>query len=189
MTLTPIAKPDFDVEIALAYATADNVTGKPIYGRAEAQLHPHAAAALTRAIALAAPLGLRFKIFDAYRPVAAQWVLWNSFPDPDFIADPRVGSKHSRGIAVDLTLVDAASGAELDMGTPFDDFRPLAHHGRTDLSVEVQRNRALLLGLMTAAGWDWYQFEWWHYQLFDPLSYPLLHDDAVPRPLMPASAA
>ena len=187
MPLIPLVAPDFDVEIALAYATDDNVTGKAIYRRAEAQLHPAAADALKKASRLAAATGLRLKIFDAYRPVEAQWQLWRAFPDPQFVADPRKGSNHSRGIAVDLTLVEAGSGRELEMGTAFDDFRPLAHHGRCDLPVDVQRNRAILLGLMTAAGWDWNRYEWWHYQLFDPLDYPLLQDAAVTRPLMPGS--
>lgn len=184
MTLIPIATPEFDVEIDLAYASDTNVTGKAIYRRAEAQLHPQAAAALQRAIALAAELGLRFLVFDAYRPVEAQWRLWQAYPDPEFIADPRRGSNHSRGVAVDLTLIEAATGTALDMGTPFDDFRPQAHHGRRDLPAAVQRNRAILLGVMTAAGWDWNRYEWWHYQLFDPLNYPLLCDAAAPRPLM-----
>ncbi|GAB4362445.1 MAG: D-alanyl-D-alanine dipeptidase [Kiloniellaceae bacterium] len=184
MTLVALTAPAFDLDIALAYATPDNVTGKPIYARAEAQLHPDAAAALLRATRLAAPLGLRFRIFDAFRPVEAQWKLWEVFPDPEFVADPRLGSCHSRGIAVDLTLIDAVSGEALDMGTPFDDFTALSHHGRGDLPVEVQRNRLLLLGLMTAAGWDWIQSEWWHYQLFEPRRYPLLTDAAAPLQLM-----
>ena len=162
------------------------MTGKPIYSRAAAQLHPLAAAALQRATALARPLGLRFRIFDAFRPTEAQWCLWEVFPDPEFVADPREGSNHSRGVAVDLTLVDGASGAALDMGTPFDDFTALSHHARSDLPVDVQRNRAILLGLMTAAGWDWNRFEWWHYQLFEPERFPLLTDAAAPRRLMAA---
>lgn len=182
--LVSLTAPAFDVDIALAYATPDNITGKAIYARAEAQLHPDAAAALQRACALAAPLGLRFRIFDAFRPVEAQWRLWEAFPDPEFVADPRSGSCHSRGVAVDLTLIDAAGGAALDMGTPFDDFTALSHQGRRDLPAQVQRNRALLLGIMTAAGWDWIQSEWWHYQLFEPRRYPLLADAAAPHQLM-----
>jgi D-alanyl-D-alanine dipeptidase len=186
MTLVALDTPAFDLDIALAYATPDNVTGKPIYRRAEPQLHPEAAAALQRAIALARPLGLRFRIFDAFRPTEAQWRLWEVFPDPEFVADPRSGSNHSRGVAVDLTLIDAASGQPLDMGTPFDDFTALSHHGRTDLPGEVQRNRAILIGVMTAAGWDWNRYEWWHYQLFETERFPLLADAAAPRRLMAA---
>ena len=186
MTLVSLSPPEFDLDIQLAYATADNVTGKPIYARAEPQLHPDAAAALKRASQLCAPLGLRLRIFDAFRPMEAQWRLWEVFPDPEFVADPREGSNHTRGVAVDLTLIEAASGSALDMGTPFDDFTARSHHARHDLPAEVQRNRALLLGIMTAAGWDWNRFEWWHYQLFNPTGYPLLHDAAAPRPLMSA---
>jgi D-alanyl-D-alanine dipeptidase len=172
-----------DLIIDLAYARADNVTGKPIYARALCFLHPDAAALLDRAAELARPHGLRFKIFDAYRPPEAQWVLWNAFPNPEFVADPKRGSPHSRGVAVDLTLVDG-SGRELAMGTPFDDFTAASHHGSLAVSVEAQRNRALLLGLMTAAGWDFYRNEWWHYQLFNSRSYPLISDSALPEGLM-----
>ena len=186
MTLVALAPPDFDLDIDLAYATTDNVTGKQIYARAEAQLHPDAAAALRRSAALAAPLGYRLRIFDAFRPVEAQWRLWEAFPDPEFVADPREGSCHSRGIAVDMTLIDAHNGAALDMGTPFDDFTARSHHGRDDLPIEVQRNRAGLLGIITAAGWDWMHSEWWHYQLFKPERYALLADAAAPRRLMSA---
>jgi D-alanyl-D-alanine dipeptidase len=170
--------------IDLAYARADNVTGKPIYARARCFLHPAAAALLDRAAELARPHGLRLKIFDAYRPTEAQWVLWNAFPNPEFVADPRRGSPHSRGAAVDLTLVDGA-GRELEMGTPFDDFTAASHHGSLAVSAEAQRNRALLLGLMTAAGWDFYRNEWWHYQLFQARNYPLISDSAMPEGLMP----
>lgn len=177
--LIKIAPPDFDVEIDLRYATDDNITGKPVYRRAAAFLNEEAAEKLTTAIALAAALGYRFRIFDAYRPTEAQWALWNHTPDPNFLADPRRGSPHSRGAAVDLNLIDTQgpnAGRDLDMGTAFDAFTPLSHHGRTDISIPAQRNRALLLGLMTAAGWDFYRNEWWHYQLFDAKRHPLLSD-------------
>ena len=109
MDLVEIGPPTQDVEIALAYATPENVTGAPIYAHARCYLHHEAAAALDRAIALARPLGLRFRVFDAFRPSEAQWVLWNKFPNPEFLADPRRGSPHSRGVAVDLTLIDDAA--------------------------------------------------------------------------------
>ena len=184
MSLVEIAPPAFDVDVALAYAGADNFTGRPVYGRAGCYLHADAAKALDRAGALAAALGLRFRIFDAFRPKEAQWVLWNHTPDPDFLADPRRGSPHSRGVAVDLTLLDGA-GRALDMGTAFDAFTPESHHGSLAVSVEAQRNRLLLLGLMTAAGWGFYRNEWWHYQLFGSRDYPLLSDAALDSRMMP----
>jgi zinc D-Ala-D-Ala dipeptidase len=184
MSLVEIAPSAYDVAIDIAYATSNNFTGQPVYGRPACYLNADAAACLKTAIGLAAPLGLRFKIFDAFRPAEAQWVLWNHTPDPNFLADPKRGSPHSMGAAVDLTLIDSA-GRELDMGTPFDAFTPLSHHGRTDIPVAAQRNRALLLGLMTAAGWDFYRNEWWHYQLFNARAkYPVLGDDALTRPMM-----
>ena len=188
MPLLPIAPPAFDVDLALAYATPDNITGKPVYRHARCYLHPDAAEALARAIALARPLGYRFRVFDAFRPTEAQWVLWNCRPDPEFLADPRRGSPHSRGVAVDLNLLDG-EGQELDMGTSFDAFTPLSHHARLDVSLEAQRNRALLLGLMTAAGWDFYRNEWWHYQLFNSRDYALIGDSELENGLMGAPAS
>lgn len=177
--LVRIASPDFDLDIALAYATSDNFTGRPVYAAdAGCFLHRDAALLLARAAELARPLGLRLKVLDAFRPAEAQWALWAHTPDPDFLADPRRGSPHSRGAAVDLTLTDAAGG-ELDMGTGFDAFTPRSHHGNRDISAEAQRNRHLLMGIMTTAGWDFYRHEWWHYQMFAAAAYPLLADSVL----------
>ncbi|MGE5504772.1 MAG: D-alanyl-D-alanine dipeptidase [Actinomycetota bacterium] len=176
------------IDVALAYATADNFTGRPVYGaQAGCFLNAEAAPLLARAAQLARPLGLRLKVLDAFRPSEAQWVLWNHTPDPDFLADPRRGSPHSMGAAVDLTLVNGASGAALDMGTAFDAFTPLSHHGNQDIGAQAQRNRHLLMGIMTTAGWDFYRHEWWHYQLFAPHGrYPVLSDSVLgPDRMMP----
>ncbi len=173
--LVEIAPPNFDVDVEIAYAGPDNFSGKPIYARAACYLHADAADALSRAIELAAALGLRFRIFDAFRPAEAQWLLWQHTPDPEFLAPPWRGSPHSRGVAVDLSLIDN-NGQALDMGTEFDDFTPLSHHGQTGISALAQRNRHLLMGIMTTAGWDFYRCEWWHYQLFDARRYRALSD-------------
>jgi zinc D-Ala-D-Ala dipeptidase len=183
MPLVEITPERHDVVIALAYATPQNLTGKPVYRQPRCYLHPDAEARLVRAVALARPLGLRLKLFDAFRPAEAQWLLWNACPNPDFLADPRRGSPHSRGVAVDLGLIDAA-GAQLEMGTPFDAFTPLSHHANTEIPLAAQRNRFLLLGLMSAAGWDFYANEWWHYQLFNSRQYPVLGDGDAPAPMM-----
>jgi D-alanyl-D-alanine dipeptidase len=183
MTLVSITPPEYDVDLDVVYATPRNFTGAPIYARGAAYLHIEAAAALKRAVALAQPLGLRLKIFDAFRPTEAQWKMWRHTPDPEFLADPRRGSPHSRGVAVDLTLV-GPGGRDLDMGTAFDAFQKQSYHAATDIPLEAQRNRFTLLGLMTAAGWDFYRNEWWHYQLFEPRRFPLLPDSALPRGLM-----
>lgn len=184
MTLVEITPQAHDIALEIAYATPRNFTGKAVYARPLCYLHPDAAERLDKAITLARALGLRLKIFDAFRPSEAQWVLWNHTPDPDFLADPRRGSPHSRGVAIDLTLL-GSDGRALEMGTGFDDFTPLSHHGSTAIPAAAQRNRFLLLGLMSAAGWDFYGNEWWHYQLFDARRYPLLSDADAPQPLMP----
>lgn len=185
MSLIEISPPAFDIDVLLAYATPDNITGKAFY-RPDARpyLHPKAAQCLRIAIDLARPLGLRLKVFDAYRPVEGQWALWNASPDPEFVADPRGGGPHNRGVALDLTLIDRA-GQELDMGTGFDALTPLSHHARTDVSLAAQRNRFILLGLMTAAGFEYYTNEWWHYQLPDARNtYPVVDQKTLPHPLM-----
>ena len=189
MSLVEIAAPDYDVDYDLRYATARNFTGAPVYARAACYLHADAAARLREAIRLAAALGLRLRVFDALRPSEAQWALWSHTPDPDFLADPRRGSPHSRGAAIDVTVIDG-DGRALAMGTDFDAFTPRSHHGNTDIPAEAQHNRHLLLGLMTAAGWDFYRNEWWHYQLFDARArYPVYADADLPVRMMPAGRA
>ncbi len=184
MSLVEITRKDYDVDLEIAYATANNFTGAPVYTRAACFLHPDAAGCLRKAIHYAAELGCRIKIFDAYRPTEAQWKLWNHTPDPHFLADPAKGSPHSRGVAIDLTLLDA-KGRELDMGTAFDAFTPASHHGAPDISVEAKRNRLLLLGIMTSAGWDFYRNEWWHYQLFNARqNYRLWSDEEAGTQMM-----
>jgi len=187
MKLIEITESTHGVRIDLKYATADNFTGKPVYAAdAKCYLHADAEAALRRANTLAAAQGYHFMIFDAYRPPEAQWKLWEHTPDPDFLADPAKGSPHSRGVAVDLTLC-RANGTPLDMGTAFDAFTPLSHHGNPHVHAEAQRNRLLLMGIMTTAGWDFYRNEWWHYQLFNArATYPLVPDASGPYGVMPA---
>jgi D-alanyl-D-alanine dipeptidase len=168
-----------DAILDLRYATAENLTGRPIYRRPVALLAAPALAALRRAAGQAAKLGLRLKIFDAFRPIEAQWALWRALPDARFVADPRHGGTHPRGVAVDLTLCDAVTGNELPMGTGFDAMTAASAHD-AEATPDVARNRLLLLGLMTAAGWTHHQPEWWHYQLPDAFAYPPLAARAAP---------
>lgn len=175
------------IEIALAYATADNVTGKPIY-RADARcfLNSEAAEKLELACDYAVALGYHFRIFDAFRPSEAQWKLWDHSPNPDFLADPNRGSPHSMGAAVDLALIDSHTGHQLDFGTPFDDFTVQSYHGNQQISAVAQRNRHVLMGIMTTAGWDFYLNEWWHYQLFNARqNWPVLSDADAATHIMP----
>ena len=177
------------VLLDLRYATADNLLGRPVYDRPVALLRPEARAALLAAVDRAGVLGLRFKLFDAFRPLEAQRLFWEAATDKTFVADPRTGGTHPRGIAVDLTLVDAADGAELPMGTGFDDFSAASAHDRlAGLAPEAVRNRALLLGLMTACGFEHYGPEWWHYHLPGRERFPALAAADVPGGPMGAPA-
>ena len=182
--LVNIAPPEFDVMLNIIYASDRNFTGQPVYANAACYLHPAAAEALHCAIDLAARQNLRLCIYDGYRPIEAQWALWRHTPDPTFLADPRRGSPHSRGIAVDLTLIDAGNGLPIDMGGPVDDLTPRGFHGYRGISTKAQKNRMMLLGLMASAGFDHYLNEWWHYQLYSPRNYPLLWETAARTGLM-----
>ncbi len=106
--------------------------------------------------------GLGLKLFDGYRPLSAQRKLWEIVPDSRYIADPAKGSKHNRGAAVDLTLVDK-NGKELAMPTPYDDFTEKAHWNYQNLPQEAIRNRTLLRQIMEKHGFKGISTEWWHF--------------------------
>lgn len=119
--------------------------------------------------------GIGIKIWDGYRPRAVQYLLFDVYPNPVYVADPNNGSMHNRGGAVDLTLIDLATGNELEMPTLFDDFSDRASHSYTNLSQEAINNRKLLKDILTkVAGLNYYESEWWHYNLPDANSYPLM---------------
>ncbi len=162
------------VVLDLRYASAHNIVGRPLYARPVCLLHRDAAAALLRASHAAQRQGWRLKILDAFRPQEAQQLLWDHASDKAFVADPRLGSNHSRGVAVDLSLVDAAKGQELDMGTGFDDMSVQSHHFRTDVPLAAQAHREALRRLMEDAGFEHLPHEWWHYALPAAHSYPLI---------------
>ncbi len=186
--LIPITADAFDVDLDIAYARDDCAAGRALYQRAACYLHAEAADKLRHAIALAAAIGLRLRIFDGFRPYEAQAALYAAASDPSFVSNPVGGAiPHCRGAAVDLTLIDRATGVALDMGTGFDAFTKASWHGDLTVSVDAQRNRALLLGLMSAAGWDFYAKEWWHYQLFAPRRLPALRDGVLAVPLYRAA--
>jgi zinc D-Ala-D-Ala dipeptidase len=149
--------------IDLAYAGPHNFTGQTLYRENRAFLRPETARALDVAASVVTAQGLRLVLLDAFRPVAVQKILWDFRPDPEFVADPKIGSDHSRGTAVDVTLADAS--AHLDMGTGFDVATPQSHHDRTDICATARKNREILRDAMASAGFEENPFEWWHYAL------------------------
>ena len=163
-----------DIILDLRYASKNNFTKQKLYFSNFCYLHKVAFEHLSKSVEISKKLGLKIKIFDAYRPVVVQKKLWDFLPDKNFIAPPTKGSPHSRGVAIDLTLT--RDGKDLDMGTEFDEFSPLSYHGNRQISELSFKNRLLLLGIMTDAGWDFFRNEWWHYQLFNSKAYPIIDD-------------
>lgn len=122
------------------------------------------------------PEGIGIKIWDAYRPRAVQFLFWEIYPNGTYIANPVSGSKHNRGGAIDLTLVDLATGKELTMPTKFDDFSSRASHTYPEhlLGPDAKANKDLLYDIMTkVAGFNYYSAEWWHYEVPGAGSLPL----------------
>ncbi len=173
--LVNLNKKNSEIVFDIRYASRNNFTKKILYKSQDCFIHPVAYEHLCIAVNIAKKLGFRLKIFDAYRPASVQEELWKILPDPKFIAPPNKGSPHSRGVAIDLSLVDSDNN-ELDMGTEFDEFSRLSFHGCTDISSESYKNRLLLLGIMTDSGWDFFRNEWWHYQLFNSRKYPIIRE-------------
>ncbi|MBP9145407.1 MAG: M15 family metallopeptidase [Thermoanaerobaculia bacterium] len=159
----------------IRYATADNFVGRPVYTEARAFLQRPAAEALARARRRLEPQGYGLRIFDGYRPWSVTKVFWDATPADKkaFVADPKQGSRHNRGCAVDLTLFDLATGREVEMPSPYDDFSERAHPDFTGGSPEARAHRDLLRAAMEAEGFTVYEHEWWHFDYRDWRSYPI----------------
>ena len=146
----------------IRYATTNNFMGIQVYDCAGCLLRLGAAKALARVQARVKAQGYGLILFDCYRPQYAQHKLWAKTPDPRYVTPPAKGSMHSRGAAVDLSLVDSL-GRELDMGTPFDYFGKEAYWEYTAHSPQVMRNRKILRQAMEAEGFKTVTTEWWHF--------------------------
>lgn len=152
-----------DFVYELKYATPDNFLKQAVYDCGECYLRKSTAEALVKANKAFIQLGYRIKLFDCYRPLSVQKKMWKILPGTHYVANPAKGSKHNRGAAVDLTLVDA-QGRELNMGTPFDFFGKEAHHTYTQHSKEVLENRKLLKETLNKYNFKSIYSEWWHYE-------------------------
>lgn len=149
--------------IDLKYATSDNFTKQVIYNFKDAYARYGTVKKLADAAGKLEEKGYYIKIWDAYRPVSAQYRLWDVCPDPTYVANPNVGySNHTRGCAIDLTLVDA-NGKELLMPTAFDDFSAAADRDYSDVSATAAENARTLQSVMESCGFSGYYGEWWHF--------------------------
>lgn len=161
------------IALDIRYATTNNFTGKVLYPSARCFLRRPVADKLRAVQQDLAPMGYGLKVFDGFRPLSVQRRMWEVFPHPGYVADPKKGSRHNRGAAVDLTLIRLSDGAELVMPTPFDDFTERAHRDFMELPEEVIRNRELLERVMTKHGFVGLRTEWWHFDDVDWKDYPI----------------
>ena len=156
----------------MKYASEDNFLKTKVYECAECYLRLRTIKALIEANIKFIKKGYRIKIFDCYRPLDIQKEMWKIVSNPIYVADPKKGSIHNRGGAVDITLVDT-DGKELDMGTTFDFFGQEASHHYENLPDVVKQNRKLLRKTMTNSGFLIFESEWWHYNLKNAKKEPI----------------
>ncbi|HXN75997.1 MAG TPA: M15 family metallopeptidase [Gemmatimonadaceae bacterium] len=171
--LTDVRTLDSTIVVELRYATTSNFTGAPLPGYLanRAFLRREAAAALARVERDLRPQGLGLKVFDGYRPVRATLAMvdWTKRVNrPDLLTNGYIASRsrHNLGLAIDLTLIDLATGRELEMGTPFDTFSAAAH--TANASGEAAVNRQKLKAAMERQGFVNYDQEWWHFSFNVP---------------------
>lgn len=164
------------IEVDLRYAGTSNFMKLQLYpSHAHAWLQKEAADSLRKVVEELRSLGLTLKIFDSYRPWSVTNMMWEKVKDERYAADPKKGSNHNRGIAVDLTLVSMKNNKELDMGTGFDNFTDSAHHDFNNLPADVIYRRSILKTTMQKHGFKALDTEWWHYSLSNGKNYPILN--------------
>ncbi|MFB9087991.1 M15 family metallopeptidase [Flavobacterium paronense] len=153
-----------DFVFDMKYATADNFLKEKVYPCDECFLRVKTVKALLEANKSFITKGFRIKLYDCYRPKSIQKKMWKIVPDANFVANPKKGSIHNRGGAVDISLVDSV-GVEVDMGTKFDFFGEEASHKYQNLSPEILANRKFLKETMLLYNFKSFDSEWWHYNL------------------------
>lgn len=164
------------LRLDIRYASEDNFLGEPVYDQARAFLQRPAAEALARVARRLTADGYGLIVFDGYRPWSVTRRFWDRTPveQRDFVADPRKGSRHNRGCAVDLSLYDLATGEAVEMPSDYDDFSERAHPDYAGGSVTARAHRDRLRAAMEAEGFSVYAFEWWHYDYRDWREYAIL---------------
>jgi D-alanyl-D-alanine dipeptidase len=153
-----------DFVFDMKYATADNFLKEKVYPCDECFLRVKTVKALLEANKSFLDKGYRIKLYDCYRPKSIQKKMWKIVPDANYVANPKKGSIHNRGGAVDISLVDS-NGKELDMGTKFDFFGKEAAHNYLEFPDEILANRKLLKDIMLEHNFKSFDSEWWHYNL------------------------
>jgi zinc D-Ala-D-Ala dipeptidase len=152
-----------DIKLDIRYATDNNFTGEIIYESPQAYVRQPVALALKIVQQSLFKHGLGLLIFDAYRPYSATIKFYEVYKDTNYVASPWKGSRHNRGAAVDVSLVDLKTGEEIQMPTGFDVFSEAAHPDYKNLPENVIKNREILINEMQKHGFRVYPYEWWHF--------------------------
>ena len=171
--LVDIRTVNADIRLDLRYATANNFMHRPLYKEPRCLLRASVAEQLSDVQTDLEAIGLGLKVYDCYRPLSVQKQMWKLLPDDRYVANPTHGSRHNRGSAVDLTLVDRA-GRELIMPTDFDDFTKRAAIDYDGASVEAKHNRQRLQEAMTKRSFVPLLTEWWHFDAANWAQFPVL---------------
>lgn len=151
------------IRLDIRYATKNNFAKQAVYAQARAFARLPVAKSLKSVQAELKKQGLGLKIFDGYRPYSVTVKFFEIASDKNFVANPKDGSRHNRGCAIDLTLIDLKTGKDLNMPTPYDSFAAAASPNYKNLSADVIRNRDLLIGVMERNGFRVLDNEWWHF--------------------------
>ena len=167
-----------EVVLEMRYATARNITGKPIYPDGKAWLRRETVRNLARVARSLQEKGYRLVIWDAWRPTYAQKALWAAKPDGKYLTPPSKISRHTRGTSVDLSLADQ-NGQILEMPSEHDEFNAKADEDFSDVPKEVAKRARLLRNTMFAAGFSGVPDEWWHYDLRDWSNYEPITGDKL----------
>lgn len=157
----------------LPYASENNFCNTKLYPVERCFLRREVAEKLVEAHKSLAPYRIGIKIWDGYRPRSVQWKMWEKSPSKGYVGDPKRGSKHNRGAAVDVTLVSLITMEELEMPTGYDEFSIRANSQYLKVKPNVFANRKLLQETMVAHGFKLIGTEWWHFDYADWEDFPL----------------
>lgn len=164
----------------LRYNTDQNFLKKNVYknfGLDACYVHPDLYKALQKLVKLLTEKKLKLVFWDCWRPLTVQQAMWKLLPDSRYVANPKSGSNHNRGIAIDVTLAKE-DGTYLEMPTAFDDFSAKAspHYACPPTEKQKCENRNLLIELLTEVRLKPIDTEWWHFQIPSGGKYPIIAD-------------
>jgi D-alanyl-D-alanine dipeptidase len=152
-----------NIVLDIRYATSNNFLEEQLYQVAKCALRKEVAEQLSKVQNDLEEIDLGLKVFDCYRPLSVTKKMWEVLPDSRYVANPERGSRHNRGAAVDVSLVDLKTGMELEMPTDYDDFSEKAWRSYEGNKPEVKRNSDLLASMMKERGFEPLITEWWHF--------------------------